>query len=63
MIVNEFLGIQEYIMKKLLYKILKKDMIKKLSKKHGEQFIDDVMETFGIPSNLMDKYKHHEYEK
>jgi len=31
-------------------------MIKKLSQKHGEQFIDDVMETFGIPSNLMDKF-------
>jgi len=43
-------------MKKLLYLILKKDMIKRLSEKHGEQFIDDVMETFGIPTNLMDKY-------
>lgn len=43
-------------MKRLLYLILKKDMIKKLSKLHGEQFIDDVMKTFGVPSNLMDKY-------
>jgi len=40
-------------MKKILYRVLKKDMIKKLSKKHGEQFIDDVTETFGIPTNLM----------
>ena len=40
-----------------LYRILKKDMIKKLSEKHGEQFIDDVMETFGMPTNLMDKYQ------
>ena len=31
-------------------------MINKLSKKHGEQFIDDVMATFEIPTNLMDKY-------
>jgi hypothetical protein len=38
----------------ILYKILKHDMINKLKVKHGEQFIDDVMETFGIPSNLMD---------
>ena len=43
-------------MKRILYLILKKDMIKKLSKKHGEQFIDDVMETFEMPTNLMDKY-------
>jgi hypothetical protein len=40
-------------MKKLLYKILKRDMIKKLSVKHGEQFIDDVMESFGMPTNLL----------
>jgi hypothetical protein len=38
---------------KILYKILKNDMIKKLSDKHGEQFIDDVMETFGIPTTLL----------
>jgi len=38
---------------KILYKILKNDMIKKLSDKHGEQFIDDVMETFGISTNLL----------
>ena len=42
--------------KKLLYIILKKDMVKKLRKKHGEQFVDDVMATFGVPTNLMDKY-------
>ena len=38
------------------YLLLKKDMVKRLSEKHGEQFIDDVMETFGMPTNLMDKY-------
>lgn len=38
------------------YLILKKDMIRRLSKKHGEQFIDDVMETFEMPTNLMNKY-------
>lgn len=38
---------------KILYQILKKDMIKKLQLKHGEQFIDDVMETFGIPTTLL----------
>lgn len=37
----------------ILYRILKNDMIKKLSAKHGEQFIDDVMGTFGVPTNLM----------
>jgi glycerol-3-phosphate responsive antiterminator len=36
--------------------LLKKDMIEKLKNKHkGEQFIDDVMETFGIPTNFMEK--------
>jgi hypothetical protein len=43
-------------MKKLLYLILKRDMIKKLKEKHGEQFIDDVMSTFGIPTNLLSNY-------
>lgn len=43
-------------MKRLLYWLLKKDMIRRLSKKHGEQFIDDVMETFGMPTNFMSKY-------
>lgn len=38
---------------KILYKILKNDMIEKLSDKHGEQFVDDVMETFGIPTTLL----------
>lgn len=38
------------------YLLLKKDMVRRLSKKHGEEFIDDVMETFEIPTNLMDKY-------
>ena len=31
-------------------------MVKRLSEKYGEQFIDDVMETFGMPTKLMDKY-------
>lgn len=44
------------MIKRLLYLILKKDMIKKLDVKHGEQFIDDVMNTFGMPTNLMEKY-------
>ena len=38
------------------YLLLKKDIVKRLSEKHGEQFIDDVMKTFGMPTNLMDKY-------
>lgn len=38
------------------YLLLKKDMVRRLNKKHGEQFIDDVMETFEMPTNLMDKY-------
>jgi hypothetical protein len=38
------------------YLLLKKDMIKRLSEKHGEQFIDDVMKTFDMPTNLMTKY-------
>lgn len=42
-------------MKRLLYLILKKDMIKKLSEKHGEQFIDNVMETFKMPTNILAK--------
>lgn len=41
---------------RLFYLLLKKDMVKRLSEKHGEQFIDDVMETFGMPTNLIDKY-------
>lgn len=35
-------------MKALLYRILRRDMIKKLSKKHGSQFINDVMKTFDL---------------
>ena len=38
------------------YLLLKKDMVRRLSKKHGEQFIDDVMEAFEMPTNLMNKY-------
>jgi len=39
-----------------LYLILKKDMVRKLRVKHGEQFTDDVMETFGVPTNLLKKF-------
>ena len=46
----------QQILLRPLYLLLKKDMIRLLSKKHGEQFIDDVMQTFGMPTNLMDKY-------
>jgi hypothetical protein len=44
-----------YYLLRPFYLILKKDMIKRLSKKHGKQFIDDVMKTFDIPTNLMNK--------
>jgi hypothetical protein len=43
-------------MKKLLYLLLKKDMINKLSKKHGTQFVDDVMATFGMPTDTTNDY-------
>ena len=43
-------------MKKLLYLLLKKDMIKKLRKKHGTQFVDDVMSTFGMPTDRTNEY-------
>jgi hypothetical protein len=41
------------MLNKLLYRYLKEDMVKKLRQKHGEQFIDDVMETFGMPTNYL----------
>jgi hypothetical protein len=43
-------------MKKLLYLLLKKDMIKKLSKKRGTQFVDDVMTIFGMPTDTTNEY-------
>lgn len=43
-------------MKKLLYRLLKKDMIKKLSKKRGTQFVDDVMEIFEMPTDTTNEY-------
>ena len=52
------LGISDVIPRFLLrpfYLLLKKDMVKRLSEKHGEQFIDDVMGTFGLSTNLMSK--------
>jgi hypothetical protein len=38
------------------YLLLKKDMVKRLSEKHGEQFIDDVMETFCMPTDTTNEY-------
>jgi len=43
-------------MKKLLYLLLKKDMIKKLSEKHGTQFVDDVMATLGMSTDTTNEY-------
>jgi len=42
------------IIYKILYRVLKKDMINKLKSKHfGEQFIDTVMESFDMPTNFL----------
>jgi hypothetical protein len=41
------------MVKKLLYRILKKDIINKLRKKRGEQFVDDVMNLLGMPTNFL----------
>jgi len=41
---------------KPLYLILKKDIIKRLKAKNGEQFVDDVMQTLGMPTNFMGEY-------
>ena len=41
---------------KILYKILKKDMINKLRERHGEQFVDDVMGIFGMPTDTTNDY-------
>ncbi len=41
---------------KLLYLILKKDIIKRLRERHGSQFVDNVMETLGMPTNLTQEY-------
>jgi len=46
-----------------MYHTLKEDMINRLAEKHGEQFIDDVMETFGMPTNFMDKYQEYHYSE
>jgi hypothetical protein len=43
-------------MKKILYLILKKDMIKILSEKRGTQFVDDVMSIFGMPTDTTNEY-------
>lgn len=43
-------------MKKLLYLLLKKDMIKKLSSRYGSQLVDNVMETFGMPTDTTNDY-------
>ncbi len=44
------------VVNKLLYLILKKDIIKRLRERHGSQFVDDVMETLGMPTNLTQEY-------
>ena len=41
------------MLKKLMYRYLKEDMVKKLRQKHGEQFVDGVMETFGMYTNYL----------
>ena len=43
------------MVKKILYRILKNDIINKLREKHGEQFVDDVMNSLDIPTNFMEK--------
>ena len=44
------------MIKKLLYRILKQDMIKKLKNHYkGEQYIDDVMKVFGMPTNFLEQ--------
>ena len=43
-------------MKRIFYLLLKKDIMKRLSKKHGTQFVDDVMATLGIQTNTTDEY-------
>lgn len=41
-------------MKRILYLLLKKDIVKKLKAKYyEEQFIDSVTEALGIPTNLL----------
>ena len=35
-------------MKRLLYLLLRKDMIRRLRVYHGSQFTNDVLETFGL---------------
>lgn len=42
-------------MKKILYRILKNDIINKLREKHGEQFVDDVMGSLGMPTNFLEE--------
>lgn len=41
---------------RLLYLILKKDMIRKLRKDYGTHFTDNVMKTFGMPTDLTNEY-------
>lgn len=42
----------------ILYRILKNDMVNKMKSRHyGGQFIDQVTEIFGIPTNFMGKYQ------
>ena len=43
-------------MKRILLRLLKKEIIKKLSKKYGTQFVDNVMEALDMPTNLTDDF-------
>lgn len=45
------------MIKRLMYRILERDMRKKLAEKHGGQFIHDVMTTFGLETKEYDPEK------
>jgi len=43
-------------MKRILYFLLKKDIMKRLSEKRGTQFVDDVMAILGMPTDTTNEY-------
>jgi len=43
-------------MKRILYFLLKKDIMKRLSKNRGAQFVDDVMSILGMPTDTTNEY-------
>jgi len=47
---NRYVVFQSFLLRPF-YLLLKKDMVRRLSEKHGTQFVDDVMATFGMPTN------------